>query len=246
MLKTLLDIAKIPAGVADSNDQYALLGLDHFVNKDSMIADGLHAGKQVFNARGALTAKGFSQISRNSSVIVLVHSTAKDNVFENKDIVTIQSGEIICILDGYWLIRKYGNHCDLEAMNLQGAQLEGANLENSNLADANLAGANLKNSILKGANLTGTDFQQASLVRCNLQKATLEYSDFRRTNLTEADLRHAFLNKVAFRGAEFWSAYIWDIDLTTCFTEGTDLSRADARGVKRAEVQAELAAKGGS
>ncbi|WP_017328228.1 pentapeptide repeat-containing protein [Synechococcus sp. PCC 7336] len=76
-------------------------------------------------------------------------------------------------LDRANLIDAEFERADLQAANLVDADLEGAQLANANLRYANLAGANLSGANLRGANLAGADLRRTNFERANLAGADL-------------------------------------------------------------------------
>ncbi|PFG49689.1 pentapeptide repeat protein [Amycolatopsis sulphurea] len=130
------------------------------------------------------------------------------------------------VVDGWALIREQGVELDLSGACLRGATLTGARLSDTDLAEADLRGADLEKADLSRARLVGANLSGSILYRAGLAGADLTEADLRRTDLRHADLRDATCTHTAFRGADLWDAYMWDVDLSTAFTEGTDITRA--------------------
>ncbi|MGB8699741.1 MAG: pentapeptide repeat-containing protein [Thermosynechococcaceae cyanobacterium] len=65
------------------------------------------------------------------------------------------------------------NQCDLQGVNLRGADLSYAELTEANLQGANLRGADLSYADLEQANLAETDLRGALLIGTNLRQTDL-------------------------------------------------------------------------
>lgn len=131
------------------------------------------------------------------------------------------------VLDGWSLVRTRCEAADLSGVNLVGADLRGARLAGALLSDADLRRADMEK-----ADLTNTDLKGACLIGCSLFSATLQRADCTEADLSRTDLRHADMRsaicvRTAFNGADAWSAYMWDVDLSLAFTNGADFERAD-------------------
>jgi uncharacterized protein YjbI with pentapeptide repeats len=136
------------------------------------------------------------------------------------------------IIDGWSLIRSYGAGVDLRGVDLRGADLRGARLGGGNLGGADLRGADLEKADLADARLVATDLAGATLFSASLRGADLTEAELRRADLRHADLRRATCVRTALRGADLWGAYLWDVDLSSAFTEGTEMDRADQLNTK--------------
>lgn len=150
--------------------------------------------------------------------------------FKTLVVAQVQDGRLgdhVVVLDGWTLVRAAGNNLNLEGVNLKGADLRGARLSGANLENADLRGANLEKANLSGSNLKGADFSGASLFSATLQSANLSEANFSRTNLRHADLRGTQCSRTAFRGADLWSTYMWDVDISKAFTDGADFARSN-------------------
>lgn len=139
------------------------------------------------------------------------------------------------ILDGWRLLRRRGTGADLAGADLRGADLTDSAFAGANLVGARLTGACLEGADLTGANLTGADLAGAVLRRASLFDANLSEADLRRTDLRHSDLRQSTCVRTAFRGADFWSAYVWDVNFDEAFTDGAEIERADYRGTNLAK-----------
>lgn len=130
-------------------------------------------------------------------------------------------------LDGWGLLRAYGENADLRGAQLRGARLRGARLKGADLADADLYGADLLKADLSTANLTGAHLAGCDLFSASLQKADLTEADLSRADVRHADLREAICDRTAFRGADLWGTYMWNVDVSRAFTAGADFERSD-------------------
>jgi uncharacterized protein YjbI with pentapeptide repeats len=74
------------------------------------------------------------------------------------------------------------NQCDLQGVNLRGADLSYAELTEANLQTANLRGTDLSYADLEQANLEDTDLRGALLIGTNLRQ-----TDLSKTQLHDAD-----------------------------------------------------------
>ncbi|MFI8370094.1 pentapeptide repeat-containing protein [Streptomyces sp. NPDC085466] len=139
-------------------------------------------------------------------------------------------------VDGWALLRSRGAGTDLSHADLRGAQLVGAQLAEADLSEADLRGATLAKADLSGAVLVGADLAGADLYRASLLGADLTEADLRRTSLVHADLQRTVCARAAFRGADLTDAYVWDVDLSSAYLDGTELHRASDLEGKRATV----------
>jgi len=96
--------------------------------------------------------------------------------------------------------------CDLQLVDLTGANLEEANLQYADLWRTDLRGANLQRANLKGADLRLADFRNADLQGANLQDADLWETDLRGANLQRANLKGADIQNANLEGANLWKA----------------------------------------
>lgn len=131
------------------------------------------------------------------------------------------------VVDGWALLRGSGAGVDLRGADLRGARLRGARMSGANLEDADLRCADLERAELAGANLTGAALDGSLLFSATLHKADLTEASMCRADLRYADLRESVCVRTAFRGADLWGAYMWDVDVSQAFTEGTDFERSD-------------------
>ena len=67
----------------------------------------------------------------------------------------------------------------------------------------------------------------SNLFSANLQAANLTETELCRADLRHADLRKAICIRTAFRGADLWNTYMWNVDVSQAFTAGADFERSD-------------------
>jgi uncharacterized protein YjbI with pentapeptide repeats len=137
---------------------------------------------------------------------------------------------VTAVADGWLALRGHGRGADLTGADLRGADLSAGRLAGADLTGADLSGALLESADLGRAVLRGADLSGASLRRASLYGADLTEADMRRTDLRHSDLRGCRCARTAFRGADFWSAYVWDVPFDEAFTDGAGIERADYRG----------------
>lgn len=172
----------------------------------------------------------FKHSSIVNKTLIIVITNKKSVVYENEK--TVQLKEIIDfrVIDINKYLREFSYGLDLNGINLKGINLKGANFTDCNLKGANFKGADLEGAIFKNSNLEESNFEGANLSRTNFYGSNLKNADLRRTNLRHSELRNTIWEGVALRGAELYSANIWNVNFKGAFTDGVDLSRADKRG----------------
>jgi len=131
------------------------------------------------------------------------------------------------VIDGWSLLRERGAGTDLRGAPLMGAQLRGAWLKGADFTDADLRGADLEKADLTAVNLTGANLAGSILFSASLQGANLTEAELCRADLRHADLRECICDRVAFRGADLWGTYMWNVDISKAFTAGADFARSD-------------------
>lgn len=131
------------------------------------------------------------------------------------------------VFDGWSLLRARGESVNLRGALLRGAQLSGARMKGVDLEDADLSGADMEKADLSTANLTGAKMAGSNLFCANLQAANLTEAELCRADLRHADLRKAICIRTAFRGADLWNTYMWNVDVSQAFTAGADFERSD-------------------
>lgn len=136
------------------------------------------------------------------------------------------------IVDGWRLLRADGAGVDLRGVNLRGADLRGARLVGCDLSEADLTGADLEKADLTDARLVGAKLSGSVLFSASLRRADLTEAELCRADMRHADLREATCVRTAFRGADLWGAYTWEVDFSTAFTQGAELDRADHLNAK--------------
>ena len=129
-------------------------------------------------------------------------------------------------------------YCDLQGMNLQGADLRQANLTGANLFSANLSngsfsGAILTDANLKNAELKNANLNSATLNRTNLKNAKLNGARAENTNFRQADLNEAVLESIKANGANFI-----DAQLVSASLKMVQMQKVDMRGanLKKADM----------
>lgn len=145
-------------------------------------------------------------------------------------LVRLSGGEMprdLWVFDGWSLLRECGQRMNLHGALLRGAQLRGARMKGADLENADLTGADMEKADLSTANLTGATVTGSRLFCANLQAANLTEAELCRADLRHADLREAICVRTAFRGADLWNAYMWNVDVSRAFTAGADFDRAD-------------------
>jgi uncharacterized protein YjbI with pentapeptide repeats len=145
-------------------------------------------------------------------------------------LVRLSGGEMprdLWVFDGWSLLRARGQRMNLHGALLRGAQLRGARMKGADLENADLSGADMEKADLSTANLTGATVTGSRLFCANLQAANLTEAELCRADLRHADLREAICVRTAFRGADLWNAYMWNVDVSRAFTAGADFDRAD-------------------
>jgi uncharacterized protein YjbI with pentapeptide repeats len=155
---------------------------------------------------------------------------AEDNAGLQTLVLAKLSGGVpndLWVFDGWSLIRSRGEGMCLRGALLRGAQLRGARMRGVDLEDADLSGADMEKADLLAANLTGACLAGSNLFSANLQAADLTEADLCRTDLRHADLREAICVRTAFRGADLWNTYMWNVDVSQAFTAGADFDRSD-------------------
>jgi uncharacterized protein YjbI with pentapeptide repeats len=138
----------------------------------------------------------------------------------------------VWVIDGWSFLRRHGSGLDLRYADLRGAFLSGAPLRTSDLKDAKLTGANLTRADLSCCDMSRADFSAVDFYSASLNGCNLTETDLSRANLRHADLRDTTCVRTAFRGADFWMSYLWDVDLSRAFTIGADVTRADYLNTK--------------
>ena len=131
------------------------------------------------------------------------------------------------VFDGWSLLRSRGENLNLSGALLRGAPLRGARMKGANLEDADLSGADMEKADLSSTNLTGAKLAGSNLFSANLQTANLTEAELCRCDLRHADLRKAICVRTAFRGADLWNTYMWNVDVSEAFTDGADFKRSD-------------------
>ena len=89
--------------------------------------------------------------------------------------------------------------CNLQQLDLDGADFRDARLDNTDFSDASMRGAKLAGANADGAtfvrtDLTGASFVDASLMEADMQKSILAAADFHRANLFQADLSQCLID----------------------------------------------------
>ncbi|WP_310728631.1 pentapeptide repeat-containing protein [Streptomyces sp. N2A] len=131
------------------------------------------------------------------------------------------------VVDGWCLLRAGAAGADLRGAPLRGAALQAARLGSADLSEADLTGADLEKADLSHTNLTGADLTAACLFSASLQGADLTESALCRADLRHADLRDSTCVRTALRGADLLDAFLGNLDVSTAFTAGVDVDRAD-------------------
>jgi hypothetical protein len=95
-------------------------------------------------------------------------------------------------------VRQFCSNCQLDDIDVSGANLSkailgGSNLRNSNLSKTNLRGADLSRTILFSANLSGADLTDARLYSADLSFANLKDAKVTAEQLFGATLRNTTL-----------------------------------------------------
>jgi len=156
---------------------------------------------------------------------------ARDNALLKTLVLARVSGGVtpteLWILDGWSLIRSRGEYLNLRGAFLRGAQLQGARMKGAYLEDVDISGADLTKADLSRANLTGAVMAGTNLFCANLQGANLTEAELCRADLRHADMRLTRCVRTAFRGADLWNAYMWNVDVSQAFTDGADFTRSD-------------------
>lgn len=163
-----------------------------------------------------------------------LYRTARELAEDNAGLQTLVLARLsgggipdLWIFDGWSLLRSRGECVNLQGALLRGAQLHGARMKGADLEDADLSGANMEKADLSTANLTGASMAGINLFCANLQAANLTEADLCRADLRHADLREVICVRTAFRGADLWNTYMWNVDMSHAFTAGADFDRAD-------------------
>ncbi len=125
------------------------------------------------------------------------------------------------------LVTRQCENCDLQGLELRGADLQGAVLHLSDLSYADLQGVRLEGAILRltnfqGAKLQGANFQGAYPQKANFAQANLEGTNFQGANLLDADFKQANLQGSSLRGADLRNANLEEANL-----KGTSLQDAN-------------------
>lgn len=208
--RALVDIAVETCGGPGPSEQYSLIATDAATLATEgpmrVATDGLATG------RGRVGTTGHD--GGLQTLVLARHPTGHEV-------------EALWVLDGWSMLRADGEAADLRAARLRGAQLRGARLRGADLRDADLTGADLEKADLGGADLTGATLAGGNLFSASLQDADLTEADLCRTNLRHVDMRRSVCVRTAFRGADMWRTYMWDVDLSQAFVVGADLERAD-------------------
>jgi uncharacterized protein YjbI with pentapeptide repeats len=181
---------------------------------------------------GSLGVLGVVEAAINSRRL---YRTAKGLAEDNAGLQTLVLARLsgggtprdLWVFDGWSLLRSRGEYLNLRGALLRGAQLRGARMKGADIEDADLSGADLEKADLSTANMTGACMAGSSLLCANLFAANLTEAELCRADLRHADLREAICIRTAFRGADLWNAYMWNVDVSHAFTAGADLERAD-------------------
>jgi uncharacterized protein YjbI with pentapeptide repeats/nucleoside phosphorylase len=157
---------------------------------------------------------------------------------------TINTSEIVRLIQLSLYARARAALKNLERMNLtravlSGACLQGVNLDYAILTEADLRGADLPGAVLigadlRGAYLIGADLSRAILTGANLTDANLEGANLEDTVLTRADLTGANLRGAYLRRADLSGAILTGANLTDANLEDAVLIDANLRGAKLA------------
>ncbi|MEG4508302.1 pentapeptide repeat-containing protein [Microcoleus sp. F6_B4] len=96
--------------------------------------------------------------------------------------------------------------CQIDGINLSGANLPGATFWSSSLREANFSGSNLAGANFNEADLTGANFKSANLKGANFKKANLSHADLTNASLENASLEDAILFAANLKGANLRGA----------------------------------------
>jgi serine/threonine protein kinase/uncharacterized protein YjbI with pentapeptide repeats len=126
-------------------------------------------------------------------------------------------------------LRKTGQclRCDLQMVNLEGANLEGVNLGYSNLQGARLKGARLGYAQLWYVNLKNGKLDRTKLWNANLTGANLENAQLEGSNLYGANLRDVKLADANLKGALLENAFLQGANLAGANLQGANLAGAN-------------------
>lgn len=211
--RPLIDIAVEASGVSGSSEDFALVAVDPVgmgaVGLAETVREAVKAG-QLYRSAAEIARDGFGL-----RLLALVHLVARVEV------------KAVWVVDGWSLIKLQGRGADLRGANLRGADLRGAQLAGADISGADLSGADLEKADLTSARLVGADLSGCNLFSANLRRVDLTEADVRRADMRYADMREATCSRTAFRGADFWQAYLWNVDMSEAFTTGADYERSD-------------------
>ncbi len=210
--RALIDAAVTVCAKSDSSEGFNLIATDG----PTLGSAGVKEIVRIAVASGRLyhTAQELAADGAGMQVLVLVN------------LINEESLRNAWILDGWNLIRAYGERIDLSGANLRGAQLRGARLKGADLRDADLCGTDLEKADLSYANLTGANLAGSILFSASLQGADLTEAELCRADLRHAVLRESICVRTAFRGADLWGTYTRNVDISQAFTEGADFARS--------------------
>lgn len=131
-------------------------------------------------------------------------------------------------------------NCELQHVNLRGANLHKCHFQNSilwrgqlqgaNFKCANLQKANLILAQLQGADLSGADLRGARLTQATLHGAQLSKAQMQGADLSVAYLQGARLYSAQLQGAYLRSAHLEGANLRSAGLQGANLCDADLKG----------------
>lgn len=213
-LRPLIDVAVEVVTGGPATDRHVLVPL----SAAAACATGVHEAVAASLATGRRhrTARDLADANAGLDLFALVALAP--------DVVEVLD---VWVIEGWRLLRAHGAGVDLRGARLRGAALRGARLWGAHLGETDLRGADLVKAELAYADLTGADLAGSDLYSASLKGANLTEASLCRTDLRNADLRDARCIRTAFRGADFWMAYLWKVDMSQAFTDGADLERAD-------------------
>lgn len=211
--RELIDVAVEACTGSPPDTEYALVATDG-VELSSLGASGVV--REAINSRRLYrTAMELAEDGAGLQTLVLVRLPGGETPGD------------LWVFDGWSLLRSRGERLNLRGALLRGGRLCGARLKGADLEDADLSGADLMKADLSTANLTGASMAGSSLFCANLLAANLTETELCRADLRHADLRETICVRTAFRGADLWNAYVWNVDVSQAFTVGADFERAD-------------------
>lgn len=211
--REIIDVAVEVCTGSVSNEQFGLISTDAVQIGSIGLLEVVKAS--ISSRKVYCTARELAENGVELKTLVLVH---------------FSGGEIskaFWILDGWSLLRSHGEGLDLRGLLLRRANLVGARMKGANLENADLSGSDMQKANLSTANLTGANMAGSNLFSANLHSADLTEAELCRADLRHADLRKSICVRTAFRGADLWGTYMWNVDLSQAFTSGADFQRSD-------------------